>query len=459
MSQIENEQPRGLSLSIEKMRAAQVAEPAINVFSDFYYQLLAGVSGSIPEESIEPLLEVPKIEDIEVDPKIAKEAFDQLVIINLNGGLGTSMGMDKAKSLLPVRDGLSFLDIIVHQVLAARKATGARLPLLFMNSFRTREDSLEVLAKYPELKVDELPLDFIQNKEPKLRRDNLEPVQWPKDPELEWCPPGHGDIYTALLTSGVLDQLIDAGFRYASISNSDNLGTVPSPELAGWFAASKASYAAELCRRTAADRKGGHLAIRKSDKRLILRDTAQTPAHQMDYFTDEHRHPYFHTNNLWFDLYKLKEILTLKDGVLGLPLIRNEKTVDPADKNSTAVYQIEAAMGAAIEVFEGASAIVVDRSRFLPVKATSDLLLVRSDVYELNEAYALEKVVDEVPLIKLADPYYKLVGDFEKRFQNAMPSLKQVKSLTINGDWTFEAGVELQGQVVLGEEGGFYGRN
>ena len=209
-----------------------------------------------------------------------------------------------------------------------------------------------------------------------------------------------------------------------------------------------------MCRRTAADRKGGHLAIRKSDSRLILRDTAQTPAEQMDYFTDEHRHPFFHTNNLWFDLVKLKEILTEREGVMGLPLIRNEKTVDPSDKSSTPVYQIESAMGAAIEVFEGATAIVVDRSRFLPVKTTNDLLLVRSDVYELTDDFALEKVVEKAPLVKLADGPYKLVGDFEQRFPAGAPSLKGATSLTVEGDWTFHEGARIEGDVTLGAEGG-----
>src|SRR5690606_11816412 len=251
------------------------------------------------------------------------------------------MGMDRAKSLLQVRDGRSFLDLIVEQVRQARAATGARVPLILMNSFRTRDDSLAALADHPDIAVDGLPLDFLQNAEPKIRVDDLSPVSWPADPTLEWCPPGHGDIYTALLGSGVLEQLLDAGFKYASASNSDNLGAVPSPRIAGWFAASGAPYAAELCPRTAADRKGGHLAIRKSDGRLILRDTAQTAPEEMHFFTDEFVHPFFHTNNLWFDLERLYAALTERGAVLGLPLIRNIKNVDPTDPTSPEVFQIE----------------------------------------------------------------------------------------------------------------------
>lgn len=437
----------GLSQAQRKMREEGVPQTAIDVFTRYYDQLEQGVTGSIPEDTIEPYLDPQRLEDVRMDPFQAKEVFDKLVVINLNGGLGTSMGMDRAKSLLPVRDGKSFLELIVEQVLAARRATGARLPLLFMNSFRTQADTLEVLAKYPDLPVGDLPLDFLQNKEPKLRTDDLTPVDWEADPSLEWCPPGHGDLYTALQTSGVLQQLLDAGFRYASVSNSDNLGTVPNPVIASWFASSGAPYAAELCRRTPADRKGGHLAVRKSDGRLILRDTAQTPPEEMDFFTDEHRHPFFHTNNLWFDLVKLDEVLKANDGVMPLPLIRNEKTVDPADKTSTPVYQIESAMGAAIEVFEGATAIVVGRDRFLPVKATSDLLLVRSDAYDLDDRRALVQRVETVPTVSLDAEHYKLIGDFDERFPAGVPSIREARSLSVEGDHVFGAGVIARGEA------------
>ncbi|MDN5689005.1 MAG: UTP--glucose-1-phosphate uridylyltransferase [Brachybacterium sp.] len=444
----------GLQAAQQKMADAGVAQTAIDVFTHYYGQLEDGVTGTIPEDTIDPYLDPPLLEDVSIDPAHAKQVFDQLAIINLNGGLGTSMGLDQAKSLLPVRDGKNFLDLLVEQVLAARRGTGSRLPLIFMNSFRTREDTLAVLEKYPDLRVGDLPLDFLQNKEPKLRTDDLAPVTWEQDPALEWCPPGHGDLYTALQTSGLLQQLLDAGFKYASVSNSDNLGTVPSPVLASWFASTGAPYAAELCRRTPADRKGGHLAVRRSDGRLILRDTAQTPEAEMDFFTDEHRHPFFHTNNLWFDLEKLDAALTERQGVMGLPLIRNEKTVDPSDKTSPAVYQLESAMGAAIEVFDGATAIVVGRDRFLPVKATSDLLLIRSDVYDLDERSALVQRVDTVPSVSLSAGSYKLIDDFEPRFSHGVPSLQDAVTLDVQGDWTFGADVTVVGDAVLGAEGG-----
>ncbi|MFF2623977.1 UTP--glucose-1-phosphate uridylyltransferase [Oerskovia jenensis] len=447
---------QGLTHSQHKMADAGVHPTAIDVFSRFYELLDGGATGTVPEADVDPLTDVTHRRDLDIAPHDAADALARTALVKLNGGLGTSMGMDRAKSLLTVRDTdhgpLTFLDIIAGQVRAARAATGAPLPLLFMNSFRTRDDTLAALAAYPDLAVDGLPLDFLQNREPKLRADDLEPVEWPADPDLEWCPPGHGDLYTALVTSGALQQLLDAGYLYASVSNSDNLGAAPDAAMAGWFAASGAPFAAEVARRTPADRKGGHLVVRRSDGRLVLRETAQTPAEDLVASGDIERHRYFNTNNLWLDLRALAAELDRTGGVLGLPLIRNPKTVDPTDASSTPVIQIESAMGAAIEVFEGATVIEVDRSRFLPVKATSDLLLLRSDVYELGDDFTLAAQV-EAPLVDLDGAHYKLVGDFDPRFAQGAPSLRGARSLTVRGDWTFGRGVVAAGDAVLADAG------
>jgi len=334
-----------------------------------------------------------------------------------------------------------------------RSSLGVRTPLLFMNSFRTRADTLEVLAKHPDLAVDDLPLDFVQNREPKLLEDTLEPVSWPTDPALEWCPPGHADIYTALDSSGILDKLLAAGMRYASISNSDNLGANPDPAMMAWFAQTGAPYAAEVCRRTPADVKGGYLVVRRSDGRLILRETAQTAPEDAARAADLTVHRYFHTNNLWFDLQALRAELDRTGGVLDLPLIRNAKTVDPTDSTSPKVIQIESAMGAAVSLFDGAQAIEVDRARFLPVKSTNDLLLLRSDVYDVGSDYQMRSRLDDVPAVDLDSRYYKNMADFDKRI--AFPvSLVNAESFTVRGDWTFGEGVVVRGKVALADEGG-----
>ena len=441
-----------LGQCLQKMRAAGISEAAIDNFGHYWQLCASGATGLIREDSIRPLLDPPQLDQVEVSEDAARAALQQTVMIKLNGGLGTSMGLDRAKTLLTVRDGKNFLDLIVDQVRYARKHYDARLPLVFMDSFRTTEDTLAHLAGHPDLAVDGLPLDFLQNAEPKILASDLSPVSWPADPTLEWCPPGHGDLYPALLGTGLLDALLDAGFRYASVANGDNLGAAPDARLAGWFAASGAPYAAEVCPRTVNDRKGGHLAIRIADDQLILRDTAQTAPEEMDFFTDEHRHPYFHANNLWLDLVQLRAILAERKGVLGLPLIRNEKTVDPADPSSPKVIQLESAMGAAIEVFPGATAIAVGRDRFLPVKTTNELLLLRSDVFDLGVDGRLQAQVARIPEVDLDPKHYRLIEDFD-RLMSVVPSLRNAAALVVRGEWRFDTPVSVTGELELADAG------
>src|SRR5947207_15771517 len=152
----------GLRASEEKMRAAGVPDVAIATFAHYYRQLEAGESGMVPESAIEPVESVPSADELPSEPDAA--ALDATVVVKLNGGLGTSMGMTRAKSLLEVKDGLTFLDVIVRQILALRRRHRARLPLVLLNSFYTRDDSLAALARYHELESD-VPLDFGQNRQ------------------------------------------------------------------------------------------------------------------------------------------------------------------------------------------------------------------------------------------------------------------------------------------------------
>ncbi len=444
----------GLQQACDLMTRAGVHPKAIAVFAHSYRVLESGETGLLAESDLEPVTELPKLDDLQYDPDAAKAALAGTAVVKLNGGLGTSMGMDRAKSLLEVRSGRSFLDIIAGQVLALRAQFDVPLPVVFMDSFRTSQDTLNALRAHPGLAIDALPLDFLQNREPKLRSDDLTLVRWPADPSLEWCPPGHGDIYTALDASGLLHALLDNGYRYLFVSNADNLGARPDPRLAAWFATSGSPFAAEYCRRTVADRKGGHLARRILDGQLVLRESAQTRPEDAEAFADITRHRFFNTNNLWLDLAALDAVLQAKDGVLGLPIIRNVKTVDPANPSSPEVIQIETAMGAAIGVFDGAGAIEVDRARFLPVKATSDLLVLRSDAYEFVDGAQVRLIPGrtEAPLVVLDTPY-KLVNDFDAHFPFGPPSLAGCESLTVNGDWTFGKDVTVVGQAIVATDG------
>jgi UTP--glucose-1-phosphate uridylyltransferase len=436
----------GLRAAVDKMREEGVAAEAIRAFEHYYRQLEGGETGLMPEDSIDPVTDVPALDELPRDEAAEHEALRTAIVLRLNGGLGTSMGLSRAKSLLEAKDGLSFLDIIARQVLALRAAYDADLPLVLMNSFSTREDSLAALAAYPELDVG-LPLDFIQNKEPKIRADDLTPVEWPDDPSLEWCPPGHGDLYTALVTSGLLADLLERGFEYAFMANSDNLGAALEPRILSWIRAERIPFLMEVTERTEADRKGGHLARRIEDGRLVLRETAQTPKEDLEQLSDLSRHRFANTNNLWVDLRALDQAMRARDGVLGLPMIRNEKTVDPSDKSSPAVYQLETAMGAAVEVFEGARALNVPRTRFAPVKTTDDLLALRSDAYRLAEGARVELARETVPIVTLDPDHYKLIRDFDARFPKGPPSLRAAERFEVKGDVTFGAGVVARGTV------------
>ena len=437
------------SAATDRMREAGVPDLAVRVFAAFHEQLSDQATGTIPEDTVDPLTQVPQLADVESDESAVRDALARTVVLKLNGGLGTSMGVTGPKSALEVRDGRTFLDVIAEQVLALRERHGVEVPLLLMNSFRTQEASLEILRRHPGLAVDGLPLDFLQSKEPKLRADTLGPVDWPADPELEWCPPGHGDVFVALQTSGVLDRLLERGMRFLFLSNADNLGATCDGSIPAWMARDGIPYLAEVCRRTVNDRKGGHLVVRKADGRLVLRDNANVEPGEEDLYQDIARHPYFHTNNLWLDLEVLAARLAERDGVLGLPIIVNRKTVDPSDADSTPVIQVESAMGAAIEVFEGARAVEVDRSRFHPVKTTNELLLVRSDLYRIADDGRVEATAGhDEPFVDLGSPY-KLLPGFERRFPRGVPSLRDCTSLRVEADVTFGADVVCVGDVHL----------
>jgi UTP--glucose-1-phosphate uridylyltransferase len=437
----------GLERARAKMAEAGIDPVAIETFAHYYRLLEHGETGMIAEDSIEPI-DSESLDDVRVDDETASAALRTTAVIKLNGGLGTSMGMERAKSLLCVRKGMSFLDVIARQVLHLREEHDAPLPLMFMNSFRTSTDTMDALARYTDLPVEGLPLEFLQNREPKLRTEDLTPVSWARDPDLEWCPPGHGDLYTALRGTGLLQRLLDRGFERVFVSNSDNLGAVPDARIAGWFAECGAPFAIEAVRRTPSDRKGGHFARRKSDGRIVLRETAQTSKQDQAALADLDRHRFCSTNNLWFDLRAMSAALDARHGILGLPLIRNVKNVDPADSSTPEVIQVETAMGAAIEVFEGARTIEVGRDRFVPVKTTNDLLVLRSDVYDVGSDFVLNPA-GAIPFVDLDSSYYKLVPEFERRFPQGAPSLREASSLKVSGDWTFGAKVKVVGDVTL----------
>ncbi len=442
-------QANGLELAEQRMRERGEPEGAIRGFASAYRRLAAGEQAFIASNELEPISDVPALEELSLEDEA--RALGPVAVIKLNGGLATTMGLRHPKSLVEARDGRSFLEIITGQTRALRSRLRIALPLLLMDSEATEQDTLAALAAGEPLNAD-LPADFLQSMIPKLDADSLAPVSWPKEPALEWCPPGHGDVYGALARTGLLERLLEGDIRYAMISNADNLGATPDPRIAAHVAATGAPFLMEVVEGTAADRKGGHIARRRADGMLVLRETAQTPPDDEDSFRDYKRWRYYNTNNLWINLEALAEALERNAGVFELPLIVNRKTVDPRDSSSTEVLQLESAMGAAISSFADAQILRVPRTRFAPVKTTDDLLLLRSDVYSLTKDMHVEPAAeraDDLPLVELDPAHYKLLDAFEARFPAGPPSLREAQRLRVRGDVTFGSGVIVRGDVEI----------
>ena len=429
-----------------RMREEGIPELFIESFAFYYHQLIAGGTGLISEAEIDTVSDLMHLREVtEQTRQLGVSSLEQAAIIKLNGGLGTSMGLQKAKSLLEVKSGYTFLDVTAEQ------AVQANVPLILMNSFATDEDSKAALALHEDL-IGDVPQTFLQHMEPKVRQSDFAPAEWPEDPELAWCPPGHGDLYLALVTQEVLPRLLSTGYRYAFVSNADNLGATLDVRLLGHMVERRLPFLMEVAERTESDRKGGHLARKTASGRMLLRELAQCPPDEQDLFQDISRHRYFNTNNLWIDLQALDSVLKKQNYMLRLPMIRNSKTLDPTERSSTPVYQLETAVGSAIEIFDGAGAIVVPRSRFAPVKKTNDLLVVRSDAYVLNDDFTMElhpARQGQAPVVDLDPRYFQFLEDFDERFADSVPSMVHCEKLTVVGDFAFGSDVTLEDNVLL----------
>jgi UTP--glucose-1-phosphate uridylyltransferase len=430
-----------------KMAQAGLTPLVIETFGNYYRRLVEGESGLIHDADIHPIQikELPKASELSGYADIGRRALNQCVRIVLNGGLGTSMGLVGPKSLLNVKQGLSFLQIILRQ------AELASMRIALMNSYNTHAATLSEITR---LNPARPPLYFLQHKFPKILQGELAPASWPRNPEIEWNPPGHGDVYAALYGSGMLQKLLDEGVRYGFISNSDNLGAGIDEALLGYFAEKRLPFMMEVAEKTPSDIKGGHLARHRSG-RLVLREAAQCPRAEIAAFQDIRRYRFFNTNNIWINLEFLRELIA-RERIIELPMIVNPKTLDPRDEKSPAVYQIETAMGSGISLFEGAAAVNVPRSRFLPVKTCNDLLAVRSDcfVYSEREGLKLNPLREasgrtEAIKIKLDSKYYGKFDLLEERFKAGAPSLKDCDGLTIKGDVRFERDVAIRGTVSI----------
>lgn len=432
---------------IAKMEKEGLPPVVIDTFRYYYQKVVSGETGLLSSADIRPV-DYDQIEDQQNLAKYAgqgNKVLKKTITIVLNGGLGTSMGLTGPKSLLIVKNKLSFLDIVLQQ------AESINISLALMNSFSTDKATMSALS---EIKPKSIPLTFLQHKFPKVLQKDFSPASCPDNPALEWNPPGHGDIYIALYASGVLQALLDRGIKYAFVKNADNLGATLNVSLLGFFASQDFPFMMEVSQRTPDDKKGGHLA-RAQNGCLLLREIAQCPEKDLEAFQDIQRFRFFNTNNLWVNLGYLKNHIESQK-TIRLPMILNSKTLDPRDEKSPPVYQIETAMGAAISLFEGATAVKVTGSRFYPVKKSNALMAMRSDCFVFTESKGL--ILDpkrryDRPRIDLDTRYFGKVDQFETRFAHGIPSLINCESLTIKGDVKFEGKVTIKGKVLIENQG------
>jgi len=370
-----------------------------------------------------------------------QELGKKLAVLKLNGGLGTTMGCTGPKSAIEVRNDLTFLDLTVQQIKDLNQVNRTNVPLILMNSFNTHRETEKIIKKYADSKVD--VKTFNQSRHPRILKETLLPAPDKLEGDsADWYPPGHGDVYYSLLSSGLLKQLLDEGREYLFISNVDNLGATVDFKILNMMHEQKCEYVMEVTDKTRADVKGGTLIEYEGHAKLL--EIAQVPADKVEEFKSIKKFKIFNTNNLWVNLRAIDRVL--KEGSLDdIDIIINPKT-----EKGKAILQLEIAAGAAIQYFRNARGINVPRSRFLPVKSTSDLFVVQSNLYSLEHGELVmspQRAFPTVPLVKLGDNFKK-VSDYMSRLRG-IPDILELDQLTVSGDVTFGAYVVLKGTVII----------
>ncbi|AYV58019.1 UTP--glucose-1-phosphate uridylyltransferase [Leptospira kmetyi] len=439
---------------LKKMSSEGMSSTFIQDFLKKTDQVRNGETGMVRWEEVgdlDPASDEITLEQIEAENSPGPEILKNLVVIKLNGGLGTSMGLSGPKSLIPLKEGMSFLEIFAKQSEVIQKKYNVSVPLILMDSFNTQKESQAELKRIGF--VQKFPTSFLQHKVPRLLKEDLTPITC-KNPDEEWCPPGHGDIWISLLETGLLDTLIESGYKIAFVSNGDNLGATVHPGILSYMLKEKLEFCMEMTPKTLADKKGGAIyrrIVNGKPENYQLLETAQVPQDHMHEFEGLGKFRTFSTNNLWIDLVALRE--RILQGNFELSLIVNPKTIDGKE-----VLQLETAMGSAIRNFNKVKGIIIPRDRFAPVKKCEDYLVRRSDAYRLLENFSItmseerkKSGLGEV-LITLDEKYYKKIQDFNRLFPE-IPSLVQCTSLTVQGEVLFDQKVTIVGNVVVQNTG------
>lgn len=375
-------------------------------------------------------------------PDDTTSLLSKLAVLKLNGGLGTSMGCKGPKSVIEVRGDTTFLDLIVQQIEHLNKSfPGAEVPLLLMNSFNTDTETAKIIQKYQQTAVT--ITTFQQSRYARITKESLEPMPITHEgyQHGDWYPPGHGDFFQSIYDSGLVDTLLAAGKEYIFVSNVDNLGATVDLNILKNIVDRNVEYCMELTDKTRADIKGG--TIISYDGKVSLLEVAQVPSQHIEEFKSVTKFKVFNTNNIWVSLRAIKRVM--QSGAMKLDIIVNNKEV-----NGQKVIQLETAIGAAIAYFENACGVNVPRSRFLPVKSTSDLMLIQSNLYSLKSGSLVtnpSRQFASIPVIKLGTEFKK-VAQYLERF-GSIPDVLELDHLTVSGDVSFGANTSLKGTVIV----------
>lgn len=439
----------------DTMQKAGLSQAFIDDFISKVDAVRQGETGIVRWEEVgdlDPKTDEISLEEIHSSYPLDPSLLSKLVVIKLNGGLGTSMGLNQAKSLIPIKDSYSFLAVMAKQIESLRSRYGIEVPLLFMDSYNTQEDSQKELQKNGF--KQSLRSSFLQHKVPRLETKTFAPLKSNQEKE-NWCPPGHGDIYFTMMEEGILDELLNKGFEIAFLSNGDNLGATVDPHIVSFLLKENIHFAMEMTPKTLADKKGGAIYRKIVGGKMVqyeLLETAQVPKEHEHEFSGLGKFRTFSTNNLWINLRALKE--RFQEGNFSLSLIVNPKQVDGKD-----VIQLETAMGSAVGNFSKFKGIIIPRDRFAPVKKTEDYLIRRSDAYVLNEDFSLtmakerkEKGLGEV-LVLLDEKHYKKIQQFDALFL-VLPSLLYCEELVVEGEILFDVPVSIRGKVKFQNQSG-----
>jgi UTP--glucose-1-phosphate uridylyltransferase len=417
----------------------------LNGFYNLFEAYVDNASNFVEWDKVNPPaddLVVPYDKMADPDPATAKEVLNKVAVLKLNGGLGTTMGCLGPKSAIEVRGDQTFLDLAVQQIECLNAKYGSEVELTLMNSFNTHEDTRKIIGKYETHPI--VVNLFNQSRYPRFYKETKLPC--PKkmnDDKSKWYPPGHGDIYEALVKSGLADKFLSEGKEVLFVSNVDNLGANVDLRIAQHMLKNGNEFIMELTDKTRSDIKGGTLISYEGKAKLL--EIAQVPSDKVEEFKSIKKFKIFNTNNFWLNLRAVKRVV--ETGLLKqMDVIVNPKV----DSEGRAVVQLERAAGAAMQFFDNAIGVNVPRTRFIPVKTTADLFVVQSNLYDVRDGVL--KVVPQrtfptVPLVKFGVEFKK-VGDFNGRFSGPLDII-DLDHLTVSGDVRFGKKVSLKGTVII----------